>query len=511
MPIVQAGSINTTALAVPDTYVQIQQPRALPLNGVPSNILGIVGIASWGPVGAPTIVGGYNQGSQVFGPMNARTYDLMTAVRAAEMQGANVFALVRVTDGTDVAATILIQTNCLTVTSKYTGTLGNKITVTIGAGSAASSYAVTVAMPGVAAERFDNITGSGNALWVNIAAAINQGINGLVGPSSLVVATAGAGSTAPTNTTYTLSGGTDGATTITASTLVGVDTTPRTGMYALRGTGAAVGMLADVSDSTTWTTQNTFGLSEQMYMVTVGPVGQAISAAVTAKASAGVDSYALKILHGDWCYFADEANGVTRLISPQAFIAGLLAALSPEQSTLNKPLNGIVATQTSFARKVYSMAELQQLSGAQIDVITNPVPGGRYFGARFGRNSSSDPRLNGDNYTRMTNYIATTLNAGMGRYVGQLQSPATRREAKSTLETFLSNLEQQGMIGTANGSPSFSVQINDANNPPSRVSLGYMQADIKVVYLSVIAYLLLNVEAGQTVQISQQSVSSFAR
>ena len=46
MPIVQSGSINTTALVVPDLYVQIVPPQTLYLNGVPTNIVGVVGTAA---------------------------------------------------------------------------------------------------------------------------------------------------------------------------------------------------------------------------------------------------------------------------------------------------------------------------------------------------------------------------------------------------------------------------------------------------------------------------------
>ena len=46
MPISQQGNVNTTALIVPDLYVQIVPPQNLILNGVPTNILGVVGTAS---------------------------------------------------------------------------------------------------------------------------------------------------------------------------------------------------------------------------------------------------------------------------------------------------------------------------------------------------------------------------------------------------------------------------------------------------------------------------------
>lgn len=50
--------------------------------------------------------------------------------------------------------------------------------------------------------------------------------------------------------------------------------------------------------------------------------------------------------------------------------------------------------------------------------------------------------------------------------------------------------------------PPFSVQMNNANNPQSRVALGYLQADVRVTYLSVITKLLLNVEGGQSVRVT---------
>jgi phage tail sheath protein FI len=507
MPVIQQGAVNTTALIVPNVYVQIVPPQVKLLNGIPTNIVGVVGSAAWGPVNAPAIIGSMEQFAQLFGPIQARKFDLGTAVAAAVLQGANNFRCVRVTDGSDLAATFTMQTNCLTVSSRYTGSLGNTIQVQLSAGRnstpSSPTYKVTVLMPGRVSEVFDNIGGSGNALWINIANAINLGQSGLRGPSEMVIATAGAGTAAPTLTTYTLGGGTDGAASVSAITLLGSDTTPRTGMYGLRGTGASIGMLADCDDSTAWSAQAAFGLSEGIYMIMTGPAGDTISNAVSAKAAAGIDSYAAKLLFGDWCYFKDTVNGQQRLISPQGYIAGLLANLAPNQSSLNKQLFGIVGTQRSANSLTYSDAELGALGAAGIDVIANPSPGGNYFGARFGHNSSSDPVVNGDNYTRMTNYLAYTLNGGMGRFIGLLQSKDTRRQAKSTIESFLNALWQQGLIGQANGSVPFSVVLDDSNNPASRVALGYMQCDVQVVYLSIIEKFVINVEGGQSVQVNR--------
>lgn len=503
MPVVQQGQINTTALIVPDVIVQIVPPQVANLNGVPTNIIGVVGTAVWGPVNAPTVIGDMAAYSRQFGAIQARKYDMGTQVATAVLQGANNFRCVRITDGTDVAASIAVLTNCITFTSKYTGSGANGDTVTIAPGSAANSFKATVARAGLTPEVFDNITGAGNALWVNMATAINSGQSGLRGPSDLIVATAGVGTTAPASATYTLTGGIDGATTISGSVLLGQDTVPRKGMYALRNTFTSVALLADCDDTTTFTSQVSYGLSEGTYMVVTTPAGDSISAAVTAKTSAGIDSYALKYMLGDWVYFNDTVNGQIRMVSPQGYVAGRLGNSSPEQSTLNKQLYGIVGTQKSSQNLTYSTAELALLGQAGIDVITNPSPGGNYFSCRFGHNSSSDATKNGDNYTRLTNYIAYTLSTGMGIYVGRLQSHTERLNASATIGTFLDNMWQQGMIGNASGTIPYSVQINDANNPANRVALGYMQSDVKVQYLSVIEKFLINVEGGQSVQITK--------
>src|ERR671932_783950 len=104
MPVVQAGTLNTTALVVPDLYVQIVPPQNLVLNGVPTNIVGVVGTASWGPVNQPVIVGTMADYARSFGAIQPRKFDMGTQVATAVQQGAQNFRCVRVTDGTDMAA-----------------------------------------------------------------------------------------------------------------------------------------------------------------------------------------------------------------------------------------------------------------------------------------------------------------------------------------------------------------------------------------------------------------------
>lgn len=620
MPIFQQGSLNTTALIVPDLYVQIVPPNQLLLNGVPTNILGIVGVASWGPVNTPTIAGSPAEFAQFFGSVTPRKYDIGTALALATLQGAQYFSCVRVTDGTDTTAqaaitatdairpvvvggtphtgdvltlnitpnagvlttftyamlvtdtlitgasalvalvnaspymqaqginaengggspaatlnlhyngtapvvtssvtgggaTVTLTTSAattaaasqITLKSIYTGTNGNTEVVNITNGSQVGTWRVVVAMPGFVPETFDNIGAGlkGNQIWLAIAQAINSGQSGLRGPSQYLMATAGPGASVPVVAQYTLTGGTDGATGVTTANMLGNDAVPRSGMYAMRNQGISIGMLADVFDSTSWSTQVSFGLFEGVYMLLAGPPSDTLSNATGntgSKAIAGIDSYAAKMIYGDWLYWFDSVNNQQRLVSPQGVFGGMLSNMSPQNSTLNKQVYGIIGTQKSATGLTYTSADLQALATAGWDVIANPIPAGNMFGGRLGRNSSSNAVIHGDNYTRMTNYIAATLNRGMGLFVGQLQSrrpnDKTRAAAKATIDAFMQALLDQGMIDD------FQCVCDNSNNPVQRIALGYMQADVQVVYLAVVEYFIVNLQGGQSVTINRIS------
>ena len=270
MPIVQQGSINTTALVVPDLYVQIVPPQNLVLNGVPTNVVGVVGTASWGPVGQPVIVATMSDYARNFGPIMARKYDLGTPVAAAVQQGASSFRCIRVSDGSDTAAAFIVPNTSFLVTALYTGSLGTQINIVLSAGAKVGTWKFTVTLPGYQPEVFENIGGTGAAFWQALASAINSGQGPQRGPSQIVVVNTGGTTAAPVAFSWSFAlgaPGSDGAAGVTAFSLIGSDVAPRRGMYAMRGQGCTIGLLADADDSTQWTTQAGFGLSEGIYMI----------------------------------------------------------------------------------------------------------------------------------------------------------------------------------------------------------------------------------------------------
>ena len=208
-------------------------------------------------------------------------------------QGAANFRCVRATDGTDLAAQFQIPQTTFVFTALYSGATGNTLVASLGAGSKSNSWRLTVTLPGQPPEVFENVTGAGATFWTALAAAVNNGTGPQRGPSQLVVANAGGATSAPVGFTwpFTAAGvqGTDGAG-ITAIALVGADISPRRGMYALRGQGCSIALLADADDPTQYSTQAGFGLNEGIYMILTGPAGDTIANAVLIKGFASVDT-----------------------------------------------------------------------------------------------------------------------------------------------------------------------------------------------------------------------------
>jgi uncharacterized protein len=507
MPIFSLGALNTAALVTPGVYVQKIPPQTRYINGVPTDILGLVGVGSWGPVNSAILAQG-----DTFGAVTVRKYDLATALSISSQIGANNVMAVRVTDGTDTAATAtLVDTQGspvtgATLTAIYTGIIGNTLSAVVGAGTAANTFKLTINRVGYVSEIFDNIPGSGATFWANLVAAVNSGQTGLRGPSQLCVATIGSSTHIPAIAAVTLSGGTDGTSSVTDTVMVGADgvsASSRTGMYCLRSSGAQVANIIDVTTSSQWPNIAAFADSEGIYIPVTGSAGQSYSTVSGSLTSAGVDDPSIKVMVGDWTYWQDNVNGILRLMSPATFAAAELANLSPQQSTLNKQIPAVVGTQRSAQNQPYSFAEVGAVATSRLDAIANPCPGGSYYGCQTGRNSSSDPTRNGDNYTRMTNFIALTLAAAFGYVIGQPQTADLRLQVSGAMRAFLQTLVDQDMIGDVNGGPAYSVEIDAANNPASRVALGYMQANVQVKYLSIIWFFLVNLEGGQTVTVQQ--------
>jgi len=624
MPVFLDGQQNLAALTVPGVYGDIILPTPL-LLGLPTNIEGLVGVGSWGPLNALIPVSKPVDCAVQIGPPKIRSKDIASYVAAAcQVGGAIGFLCVRVSDGTDVAATATIGTGgtyatgtatfsgnpavndtltingtvitftsaliaatvqqtladllfvlqnsndtnlkgCtyslnglvltinaaspgtagnsialakssavitlsgatltggsgaggtgLTLTGKYTGTLGNSITFDVVNGSQANTYMLIISFPGLVPEQFNNIGGAGNTFWVNAAAAINNG-NAFHAPSQIVVASAGSATTGPTLATpQALSGGTDGDTGVTDAMLMGQDIVPRKGMYVLRSANVDCFTLCDMTTIANYAACVSFGLSETCIPVFGTVSGDTIANCLATRISAGIDSPWMWLILGDYPTFFDSFNGVSRLINPSAFGIGIMGNLSPQNSPLNKPLQGISSTQRTTAGQTYSETELSLINTGGIDTILGPQssPGGYYYSFATGRNVSSNTAANGLEYTRMTNFlIRTSQSKAAGSFVGRLQSiqpnDQTRAQAKALFDGLSAQLASpqvglgingQGMIDIP-----WLVTCDLTNNPPNLQALGYLFLYWQVRYLNVIRYFVVKFMGGGNVTVNVQS------
>ncbi len=508
MAVIQAGQNISIA---PGLTVVIFPPSTVYINGLATDGLGSVGVASWGPVNLPVIgLGNPAQVQAMYGPITNRLRDISTAADVYSKNFVQSMTFVRVTDGTDVAATASLMDTAATpvlgakLTAKYTGVVGNTFTAAITAGTAASTYKLTLTRSGFVPEVWDNIAGTGATFWANLVSAVNNGQPGSAGPSQNFVATVGTSTAAPNTTTvYTAAGGTDGATGVTDAMMLGTDGLTRTGMYALRKTGVQVGNLIDCTTSTTWLAQAQFGLSEGIFFKGAAPQGSSLTTTAASLNTAGVDAYSFSAAAGDFCWYQDTVNGVNRSLSPATYLAAVQAATSPEQSILNKPIYGLIGTDRSLANNTYAQSEKELAVQSRLDYIANPSPGGNYFSSQTALNTSSNSGTNGDNYTRMTNYIAFTINAAMGYVIGQLQSTSQRRNVRNTLNAFFNNMwkAEPQMIGDVNKPTQqpWSVILDSSNNTTASVALGNEIAAVNVTYLSVIRRFIVNYQGGQGV------------
>lgn len=499
--IYQSGNLNTTALTVPGLYVQIVPPSVIGINGASTGTIGIVGTAAWGPVGSAVTVGSMGDYTTAFGAKQALTTDMGVAVNAALLQFASDFVCVRVTDGTDVAATtgVAVGAGNMAISARYTGAVGNSTVFSVSETTSTTMTATATNDALGISEIYPNLDSTGN-----ISIALTNAINGV---SDLVIVSAG--NTVGTWFGYVnLSTGSNGGTPTTEDFVGNMPSLSQaaTGMYALTKQGCALGVLWGLTDNASWSAQASFGLSNGVYMITSGPSGDTIASAVSGLASAGATSYALKVMFGDWCWWDDDTNGLM-LIPPSIFAAGALAAYGPQNAALNKQLYGIVGSQksglaSSGGSATYSDAELSALITGGIDVIANPAPGGAYWACRSGHNSASQSNVYSDSYTRLTNFFAESFSGSMGAYVGSVINATLFGDIRASLLGFLSSCLSQGILGSTTGALPYAVVCDSTNNPQARIAQGYVQADVQVQYQGINEKFIVNLQGGSSVTVT---------
>jgi hypothetical protein len=615
MPVTQQSNFVASSLAVNDIYVVIVRPVSVSVQGVSTSICGLVGTAAWGPLNTPLTVGSPQELSQNFGPLRNKPNDMPTDALILLRAGVPDVECVRVSDGTDAAATApCVSASTGTVTVGGTFSAGTTINVTVAgnlvsyltvagdtnlAGVAASlalalnsnatfklSFEAVVlsgSIVTIVSSKNDNTTtlttsasggtvtttasggtltgggtslGTWNALWTgdegnylswqatkgakstpaartwdvtifrtgavntsetfkdipqatfsaSLSSALLNGQSSTRGPSELARFTSAGGTTAPHQQATAFTGGLNGdVSVLTDAQQMGSDVAePATGMYSLRGRGVQHIGLCGNTNSTSWSGLLSFAKQNGMLAYTAFPTGTTTTAAIAAKVAAGIDDPYITF-DKDFVQFNDTYNGLLRMLSPMPFVMGRKATLRPNESHGNKPIDDIQATERTLQKKTYQVAETDKLTRAGIGFITNPCPGGAFFGRRHGLNASSDNAVNGAEYTTMTNFLAYSLVGAFGSAIDKIQTQAPRDPLRVNTETKLRNF--LGSIG-----PGTSEQLIEAYNvdmsfgagkvnTPQSVTDGFMVAEVPVKYMSVVRFFVLRLIGGKTVEV----------
>lgn len=642
--IITSGTLNIPSLTTDDAYIQIVAPPNF-ITGVPTDVIGVVGTASWGPVNIPQHLGSGQQAVINFGPMSAASltdpYDMPTDLYLAFSQSSSQATLeawaTRVSDGTDVAAAVtilaansatpatatiagtltvgdtlqLIATSSaltgspitvsyvtragdtttamasglvaavnantvlaaagvfatsalgvvtlywpstvspnivwtknvvgvasetitigsgaaaaggITVTSLYTGVLGNQMTLRIAASVAPNTFDVLISPPVGLPEIFRAIPLAG--FWRSLATAINAGQSSIRPASNNVRATTTNPAVgAPTVATYTLAGGTDGRSGVTTSTLLGSSSaSPPTGVWSLNDLTPPVGIvwLTGCTDTAAPASLLTFNLTAGTTSLFSTATNLTVAACISAAQSTGVADPSMIFLK-DWIYFFDTINNQQRLVPSSPVVGGKWATLGPQESPGNKPVNLVIGTERNspqIGNQPYTVSDIGQLETAGIITITNPIPRGRVFGMRHGQSSSLQAVTAPAEYWRMTMYLARSAARVVGQYIGELQSQhdddPLRAGFKLQSNNFLKILEGFGQIDnflvtcTIDRSPNALPGLGV--NTPASIAQHYLFGLWQVTYLSSVRFFVLSLQGGTTVvevagQLTQQQAT----
>lgn len=528
--ILSGNSFSSASLGAPGVFVVIEPPPAIAV-GPSTSIGAVVGTASWGPLNTPILLGDLNQANSAYGPVTAAAltdpHDMPTDLKYAFAQGAGAGVAiglwgVRVSDGTDVAASVALKDTttptALTggnLTALYTGTQGNSIQAVLYAGAATGTVSVKLlGFTGSQVEVFPNLPSVGaGVFWTNLANALANGLSGVRGPSQLArLITPSSTAIAPALGTFTLASGTDGRSTITTAELTGSDSSfPYTGAYALQNLTPPVTefWIAGLTDNTAYSNMKALADSMPAAFPITFPTGTSTSTCVTDLQGYGLadpNVYALK----DWHYVFDDVNNITRLIPPFAVAMGRILTLSPSVSPLNKPVYSIVGTERNNpltgVNLPYTYAELSQLQAAGIMVISNPCPGGNYFGFETGVNTAPSAVESPVEWTRTTNYLASLIAATSGQFIGQNQTQQAndplRASVRSTFNSAIQILVDTGVVDAG------TVKCDLSNNSQASIAAHQLYAYFLFTYLSSVWYFVAQVTGGTTVVTSGSTLTS---
>lgn len=633
MPIiVNPSQIDPSAFTVPAVYLVVQPPQAS-ITGAPASVVGRVGTTSWGPLNKATLVGDMQSQNILFGPISKASltdiHDMATDTWASLQQASQLGLTnqqVRVSDGTDVAASLTLNDNTAdtqtvvigsgstptaddvvtliftnsqitgspvsiaytvvlddtptiiatalrtainantaliaagitatnstvtitvhastdldilpvitftlsdaatetvvitapsavtggTLTALYSGVLGNSIRMSILPGT--NSTLVNVLLTAWAGKEQEYYTALPNtgAFWAALSAVLSGGAGPTVASSQLARFVVASSTHGPQLQVATpLAGGTDGRSGITSAQLVGSPTGGAggqgSGLYALLKCIPTVqqAWCVGLDDMTVAPLIQQIGNQSGILMGIIQPIDTDVTTAVANLNTYGIDSYQVMCFI-DWPQMFDPINNVARYVPPTGPLGGLCASLSPEQSPLNKQLQGVITTSRLANIGPYDDSDVGLANTNGIALVSNPIGAGPQFGFVTAVNTSLNNIGTAPiEYSRMTNFLIQSVGANLGQFLGALQSQQVvdpvRSAIKSNLNSFMAQLVGNSQLDAYLNLCEFSLTNNSPGyNTPTTISKHICSVFTAATYKASIWYLLFTLQGGTTVSV----------
>lgn len=524
-----AGDLDINSLTTPGAYVELQPEDGLSVPE-PSNAIAFIGTGSWGPLNqAMGPFGRGGEAGQVFGQFDVEKwktdpYDLMRGMMQALGEAQTDVSLhafgVRIDDGTSDEASVDLNDTTggtplvgITLDAKWTGVDGNTIKAIIGAAGPAHTYDVLlIASIGglTVGETYRNIKGSASGVsvfWANLKNVLLHG-DGFRGPTQLIgaITMGDVDALNPAVGTFSLAGGTDGRSGVTAATFFGSDTIGnRQGVYALRGLQnvPAYFNCLGMRDTTKAATLQALTLTEVMRYIFPLAAGTSTSTALSTRSSVGISDKRFMYAKDD-IYWTDPISGQVIFTDPVPVMMGRAGSLSPELSPLNKQVFTVVGTEHPAQ---YPADEIGQLNSNGIWVITNPCLGSPFMGIASASTTSLNPLEQPVEYERLKDYIGINFAKQLGKFVGRKQGifdpDATRSACKSDIDSEMDGFQRSGLI------EDWESQVDKNNNVPNSVRAGYMRGRLEYIPFFTVKFVVLDIatsirlSAGQAFAQSQ--------
>jgi phage tail sheath protein FI len=385
-----------------------------------ANVIGMIGTASWGPIGEAVILGSYSDTVDNF-KIDASNTTLFKGLSMAYLAGASSIVAIRIASSSARYASTNLGTE-ISIKAKYKGTYGNRISVLVTTNSSNPSNVDVRISDGLITENYINKPSN-----QSIVDEINT-------KSSLVTATKLNDTLISPQSETFLVGGDDGASVTNADYINGLTLLEKEDVNFVVCAGQTDAGLHSAMEAHC---QNMANAGKERIAIGGTALGETVSQILSRTASLSSDRF---ILVAPGVKIIDNTTGDEILRSggyTACMIAGKLSSLPINYSLTNKAVSGV-----SGLEYEYSDAELKQLINGRVCALRK-LSG---FRVAKGITTSTTSAWSQITTRRIVDYVKQGIRSIGNDYIGRLNNEIVRSSLKGVIDSFLQTLKQDEVL-----------------------------------------------------------------